>query len=69
LGKGTAAVVFLSAHMTNHDGVSSADNQARTCKAVGQGTIKPFHEFSELYQTVLHAQCTGLSANILTAEK
>jgi hypothetical protein len=69
LGKGTAAVVIFPAHTADHDGLSSADNKARTCKVVGQGTTKPFHELSELHQTVLHAQCRGLSANILTAEK
>ena len=68
-GKGAAAVVFFPAHTADHDGHSSADNQARTCKVVGQGTMIPFHEFSELHQTVSHAQYKGLPANVLTAEK
>ena len=68
-GKGAAAVVFFPAHTADHDGHSSADNQARTCKVVGQGTMIPFHEFSELHQAVSHAQYKGLPANVLTAEK
>jgi hypothetical protein len=49
LGKVTAAVVFFPAHTADHGGRSSAEIKPELARLSDVGTMKSFHEFSELH--------------------